>query len=67
MPEETKGTNGFEFFWKIKKSILTEIFQTNKKEEKRKRKKEEKKANKAEKATKRPPSPEEDTFFGTNL
>lgn len=37
------------------------------KEEKRKRKKEEKKANKAEKANKRPPSPEEDTFFGANL
>merc|ERR1712003_548331 len=37
------------------------------KEEKRKGKKEEKKANKAEKATKRPPSPEEDTFFGSNL
>jgi len=36
-------------------------------EEKRKRKKAEKKANKAEKATKKPPSPEEDTFFGPTL
>ena len=66
MPEETKGT-GLIFSKKLKKSFFDKIFETKEKEEKRKRKKEEKKANKAEKATKRPPSPEEDTFFGANL